>query len=409
VTSWIFARSLLNAAILGYYFGIAGALAYTAYYGSFLTGWLIVRKLRFYHGADSIQDFIGRRFGRWGNACFNLLVSIRLLSEVFANLLVVGMVFGESGSTAGTAAIIAVAAITLVYSMNGGLFASLRTDVLQMTLVGVLLLTLFLLMIVQPQFDVAAVVASSPDPYSPGWVLLCVALLQIISYPMHDPVMMDRGFLADHDTTRRSFIHAFWISALCIMIFGVLGVYAGLNSMDGEGLLETLYRLLGSPAMTLLALTLVISAASTLDSSFSSAAKLLINDMKLATTSERNGRVAMLFFAVGGLVLVLVGPPDLFAAVAVSGTASLFLAPVVLFSVLGDRDVALWSYLVAFVVATGAAAVYFLETSGHLSLVQSLTGYTHKYDQLLLISLVTLVINMSVFALGLRKPVPVLE
>ena len=27
VTTWIFARSLLNAAILGYFFGIAGALA----------------------------------------------------------------------------------------------------------------------------------------------------------------------------------------------------------------------------------------------------------------------------------------------------------------------------------------------------------------------------------------------
>ena len=32
VTTWIFARSLLNAAILGYHFGIAGPLAYAAYY-----------------------------------------------------------------------------------------------------------------------------------------------------------------------------------------------------------------------------------------------------------------------------------------------------------------------------------------------------------------------------------------
>ena len=37
VTTWIFARSLLNAAILGYYYGLWGTLAYTAYYLSFLS------------------------------------------------------------------------------------------------------------------------------------------------------------------------------------------------------------------------------------------------------------------------------------------------------------------------------------------------------------------------------------
>jgi len=42
----------------------------------------------------------------------------------------------------------------------------------------------------------------------PGPILLIVDLLQIWSYPMHDPVMMDRGFLADRATIRRSFLHA---------------------------------------------------------------------------------------------------------------------------------------------------------------------------------------------------------
>ena len=46
VTTWIFARSLMNAAILGYYYGMAGTLAYAAYYGSFLTGGFIVSRLR---------------------------------------------------------------------------------------------------------------------------------------------------------------------------------------------------------------------------------------------------------------------------------------------------------------------------------------------------------------------------
>jgi|SRR5690554_1245266 len=58
-------------------------------------------------------------------------------------------------------------------------------------------------------------------------LILLVALLQVWSYPMHDPVMMDRGFLADRRTTWRSFIHAGWISTLCILAFGSLGVIAG--------------------------------------------------------------------------------------------------------------------------------------------------------------------------------------
>ena len=36
VTTWIFARSLMNAAILGFFYGLAGTLAYTFYYISFL-------------------------------------------------------------------------------------------------------------------------------------------------------------------------------------------------------------------------------------------------------------------------------------------------------------------------------------------------------------------------------------
>ena len=92
VTTWIFARSLMNSAILGYYYGIAGVLAYGAYYGSFLTGGLIVGRLRA-RGARSVQDWLSAEFGSLGTGCYNLVIALRLLSEVFANLLVVGLIF----------------------------------------------------------------------------------------------------------------------------------------------------------------------------------------------------------------------------------------------------------------------------------------------------------------------------
>ena len=406
VTTWIFARSLLNAGILGYYYGIAGALAYAAYYGSFVTGWLIVDRLRFHHGNPNVQSFLRERFGPLGSVCYNGLVSLRLVSEIFANLLVVGIVFAAAGGGAQTGAILAVAGVTLLYSMTGGLRGSLRTDVLQMTLRLVLLVALTGLMLVHPAFDLPSVLASSPETDGPGWILLAVALLQVWSYPLHDPVMMDRGFIADRRSTRRSFLHAAWISTLCIGAFGVLGVFAGLGAGEGESLLDTLARLLGGPAAIMLAAALVISAASTLDSTFSSAAKLAVQDMGLARVSAGNGRLAMLLFCLGGVALVFVGTDDLFAAVAVSGTASLFLAPVIAFSIWGGREVARWSFAVAFAVAIAGAVLYFLENAGHVAFLEPLTGLEHKYSRLLLISASVLAIGMGAFGLGLRRSRP---
>lgn len=403
VTTWIFARSLLNAGILGYFFGIAGVLAYTAYYGSFLTGWWIIDRLRFHHGVHNVQSFLAQRFGRLGTGSFNLLISLRLLSEVFANLLVVGIVFGATGSVAYSVAILAVAAVTLSYSMLGGLHASIRTDVVQFSVLALLLAALFTMMVFQPSFDLLAIAVSSPDITSPGWVLLVVALLQVTSYPLHDPVMMDRGFLADRATTRRSFLHAFWISSLLILAFGLLGVFAGLHRSGEEALLDTLARIMGAPAMLLLSAALIISAASTMDSTLSSASKLAVVDMRLGRNTAHHGRIAMALFALGGLLLVFFGSDDLFAAVAVSGTASLFLTPVIVFCIGLNRRIRPWAYGVNFCVAVVASVLYFLENSGYIGWIGALTGVEHSYSKLLVITVVVLLSGFISFALGMER------
>lgn len=405
VTTWIFARSLLNAAILGYAFGIAGTLAYAAYYLSFLTGGLIVDRLRFVHGHGSIQTWLEDRFGRLGTVSYNFVVAVRLLSEVFANLIVVGIVFGATGSAEYTGAVIVVALLTLGYSMLGGLRAALRTDVVQMALLLVALVVLTTVALAHPSFDLARVMTSSPDALSPGWVLLIVALLQVTSYPMHDPIMMDRGFLADRETTRRSFLIACGLSFACIIAFGLLGVFAGLEKIAGEDVLATLERLLGAPAMLLVGFALVVSAVSTLDSTFASAAKLVVVDMKTAAPTTRNGRIAMLACFIGGIGFLFLGNDDLFAAVAVSGTAALFLAPVIVCCIWGDWVVARWAYLVAFAAAIAAAALYFLESGKHVALLGPLTGLEHKYSLLLVLTAAVLLIGFAAFVLGRRKEI----
>ena len=83
VTTLIFARSLMNAAILGYYSGMPGTLAYAASYGSFLTGGFIVGRL-LKRGATSVQEWLGGQFGRAGKVTYNVVITLRLLSEVFS-------------------------------------------------------------------------------------------------------------------------------------------------------------------------------------------------------------------------------------------------------------------------------------------------------------------------------------
>lgn len=399
VTTWIFARSLMNAAILGFYYGIWGTLAYAFYYFSFLTGGKIVDSLRYEHGFNSVQDFLRARFGGWGTSCYNFVIGVRLISEVFANLLVIGILFGVAGSQAYTLTIIGFSAITLLYSMIGGLRASLRTDVFQMV---IFLSTLILLV---------GLVAGSPrihlhdlwfKPFvfdQPGPILMLVALLQIWSYPMHDPVMMDRGFLADRETTRKSFLHAAWISVICIIAFGCLGVLAGAHAVPGSSMNDTLMQLLGTVPMLLFNATLVISAMSTLDSALSSSAKLLAVDMKVMKMTLRNGRAVMAAFILIGLLLVFWGNQDLFSAVAVSGTASLYLAPVIFFSLWGKRrDIPVWSYLFSFALALAAAVLYFTESSGYSKLL----GEAHKYTKLLWLTVAVMGFGCLGFWLGGR-------
>lgn len=403
VTTWIFARSLLTAAILGYYYGIAGGLAYAAYYLSFFTGGAIIQSLRFTHGFGSVQTFLADRFGAWGPGCYNIVIAVRLLSEVFANLIVIGLIFGETGSLTYVVAIVIMTVLIMIYSMMGGLRASLRTDVFQCGLLAVTLAYLAVSLLTTQGWSWGAIMDSSPLELESGWSLLLVAGLQIWSYPLHDPVMMDRGFLSDKDTTRRSFIHAGWLSIVAIGGFSLLGVYAGLEAHEGEAMLDALARLLGEPAMTALNLALIISAVSTLDSTFSAAAKLAVVDMKLAAPTIRNGRITMLVFLLGGLLFLFGGSQELFSAVAVSGTASLYLAPVVFFCLWGGRRVATWAYLSSFVLALAGAILYYLEAGGHLALIEPLTGIAHKYDKLLLICLVVLALGSSAFAIASRR------
>jgi hypothetical protein len=168
---------------------------------------------------------------------------------------------------------------------------------------------------------------------------------------------------------------------------------------------DALTRLLGEMPMLLFSASLIISAMSTLDSTLASSAKMMIVDMRLMPVDVRSGRIVMALFMLSGLTMVFVGNDDLFSAVAVSGTASLYLVPVIFFSLWGNRrDIPVWSYLGSFTLAIAGALLYFLESSSHTAWL----GDAHKYTKLLWICIVVMVGGCLLFLVGgaSRRPVP---
>lgn len=412
VTTWLFARSLMNAAILGYYYGFWGVLAYATYYFSFLTGAAIVDNLRFRHGCHNVQGFLKARYGLAGTLCYNVVIAVRLVSEVFSNLLVIALFFGITGSVGYTLAVILFSLFTLGYSFIGGLLGSMRTDRFQMVLFSILLLLLFGVLLAKPEVGMMAAIESSfameTFTSEPGLILIIVALLQVFSYPLHDPVMMDRGFISDRETTKQSFHYAFVISFICILLFGCFGLLAAYNDVAGVGMEQTLMQLMGPGLYLVFQLCLIISAVSTLDSTLSSSAKLVVADMQVfgKQPSVQMGRWVMVLFMLAGIGLVFWGNQDLFDAVAISGTASMFLLPVVFFNILGnDKYGSVRSYVISFVAAIGGAVLYFLETAaaaGYLDVLQQLLGTNHKYMKLLVICVGVMVVSHLAFMFDRR-------
>ena len=329
VISWLFAKSITNAANLGLSFGIVGGVAYAAYYCSFLVaGWIIYR-LRTRGGFASIHAFLGRRFGRGAIAVFSLLIGFRLFNEVWSNTMVIGTYFGDMGSVGYYAAILVFTALTLAYSLKGGMSSSLLTDLIQMVLFAVLLSVILLWILPRSNWDVGGYLTSGNWTLDQGVNLLLVALIQSLSYPWHDPILTDRGFISGAKTTLRAYLWAAPLGMVCIVLFSFVGIYGRQAGVEGQAPVEVA-KLLGVGMMLVMNFIMITSAASTLDSTFSSFAKLGTLDLRPNNTADpKTGRRAMVLIAVLGTLPVFLNPTIL-SATTVSGTMVIGLAPVFL-------------------------------------------------------------------------------
>ncbi len=328
IISWIFAKSITNAANLGLDFGIVGGVAYAGYYLSFAVAGIIIYQLRVKGGFKSIHDFLTNRFGRGAMALFSILIAIRLFNEVWSNTMVIGTYFGDQGSTPYYWAILVFTTLTLAYAIKGGLSSSIFTDVIQMGLFAVLLVVILGAIFSTEDFTVQEVAVSGSWTFELGLNLFFAAMIQSFSYPFHDPVLTDRAFLSSPKVTRRSFLWASLLGAICIVLFSIIGVYAQSQGMKGQAAVEV-GKAFGVVILLVINFIMITSAASTLDSTFSSFSKLLAVDLKMGIDLSF-GRASMAAIAILGTIPVFLNA-EILSATTISGTMVIGLTPVFLF------------------------------------------------------------------------------
>lgn len=327
VIAWIFAKSITNAANLGLEYGLVGGLAYACYYLSFLVGGIVIYQLRKKGNFESIHHFLRSRFGSGAIRIFSLLIVFRLYNEVWSNTIVIGSYFGEAGTFNYYAAIITFTVLILAYTMKGGMRSSLITDTIQMFFFGVLLFIMLGIILPKSHYSPSDYLHSGTWTMAGGLSLMFTAIIQVLSYPFHDPVLTDRGFISSEKNTLKSYIGAAIIGFICILLFSFIGIFAASKGMEGQATVEV-SKMLGVGVMLMMNLIMITSAASTIDSTFSSFAKLISVDIgRFKIQHIKTGRLFMVLLAIAGTIPVFFNA-SILSATTISGTMVIGLAPV---------------------------------------------------------------------------------
>ncbi|TCS63445.1 SLC5/6 family protein [Varunaivibrio sulfuroxidans] len=338
--SWIFAKSIANAATLGQAFGIWGGIGYAAYYLSFVVVGVTVYVIRTRGGWGSLSEFLVAKYGPLCAKLFLAAIAIRLFNEIWSNTKVTALFFGPEGSLPYWIAVLAVTAFTLYYSWRGGLRASLLTDGAQMIMAAVLLV--IVLAVVGPGLGRTGLPQVAPAARDAGITFFVLALVQALSYGFHDPVMTDRAFITRPGKMLRAFIVAGVLSGGFIFLFSFVGVYAHTQGLRGNPVVGVA-GLLGPAMLVLFNAIMLTSAGSTIDSAFAATAKLgardWANDDAPVTPrhADRGRRLMAIIAVVGNLPLLALylgdkAGPAVIAATTISGAMVMGLAPIFLLS-----------------------------------------------------------------------------
>lgn len=332
--SWIFAKSVTNAANLGAEYGFVGGLSYAIYWLCIPITGLALYRIRRHYAARGMVSFLTKEYGQFASVAFSAAILIRLFNEIWSNTSVVGGYYGDAGSKAFIYAALLFTAITLVYSVIGGLRSSIITDSIQA--VVFIFFVVFVTISILPKHGLGEFISTGTWKMDTGLDMVFVSIIQIFSYGFHDPVLTDRGFITDEKVMLRAFVVSGLLGFLAILVFSFIGIHARLIGLElTNNMPATLGRTLGVAGYFAMIVVMISAAGSTLDSTFSSLGKLTAKDLPeiAGKGMPKNARtiavVVMIAFAILGNLPMIVGT-DILKATTISGTMVVGLAPIFL-------------------------------------------------------------------------------
>lgn len=421
--SWVMAKSLDNAMNLSAAFGVWGGLAYAAYWLTFIVVGVAVYFLRTRGGYRSMAEFLTVKYGGFATRMFLIVIAIRLFNEVWSNTKVTSQFFGSEGSSGYWIAAAVVTTFTVYYSWRGGLRSSILTDAMQMLLISILLvITLVTLTPGLLQHGVPTVGHGvTPAMRAGGLTFMGLALVQMLSYGFHDPVMTDRAFISPPKSMLIGFVLAALFGGGLITLFSTAGLYAiAAGISTGSSVAVAVPATIGIWMSLLFNAVMLTSAGSTMDSTFSSTAKFAARDWPGHTdrspdeNQARFGRKAMIAIALLGNLPLLslyingVGPAVI-AATTISGTAIMGLAPIFLLAWI--RPAGVLSFHLALWPGVGIGVLLVLEKFLGLEVIPGWIGFgSGHYAQTLGINVWGLMLCTGGYlvgaALNVRQPEP---
>ena len=224
----------------------------------------------------SLSEFVRVRFGRPFQVYVTVISLLYMLFFVTAELTAVGGLVAILTGGSGRAAVIAVAVATLLYTVYGGLRASLRTDRFQAWLI-VALLAAAAWAVVGMGSDGAAVTSAAATPRPPG---LPVALTLIIAVTaanlFHQGYWQRVWAAADDAALRRGAGFGALATVPVVALLGGLGMLAASRGIDmGTPPVPFFALLAGLPvvvalAVLVLGIALVASSVDTLETGLAS-------------------------------------------------------------------------------------------------------------------------------------------
>ncbi|MBG9980551.1 hypothetical protein [Facklamia lactis] len=332
--SWIFAKSVTNAANLGAEYGLVGGVSYAIYWLTIPIGGFTIYRLRKKYNAKGLIPFLSDNYGKWAAVAFTAAILIRLYNEIWSNTSVIGGYYGEAGSFEFIIAALLFTFVVLFYCSRGGLRSSLLNDLIQ-TVVFIISMAI-VLFIALPKLEIDQIISSGEWQLDSGLDLVWVSMIQIFSYAFHDPVLTDLGFITEEKKMLKSFTIAGILGFITILFFSFVGILAIDQGIEiTNNVPASVGRSIGIATYFLLTLVMVASAGSTLDSTFSSFSKLIAVDIPRVagkTITAKNvkiGIIAMIVFAVIGNLPMLLGS-NILKATTISGTMVIGLAPIFL-------------------------------------------------------------------------------